>query len=209
MENISDLELDALREIMNTGAVHASVVMSEMAKKKIEITFPVVKLCRIEDIPSIIGKPHEIVVCIYLPLNGENDGKFQMGSLLHILSQEGAIKLASILQSIEKRETFELSEMDISALKEVTNVMSGSCLKAISEYVNLKLIEGVPHFACDMQQSIVDHVLVDLASKTDKSLVFKTLFNVEDLNLETHLIIVLYPDAMKLFLERLRSSGII
>ena len=52
--------------------------------------------------------------------------------------------------------TRELNELDRSALKESGNIIAGSFLAAISNYLDVNMVESTPDLASDMLKATVD-----------------------------------------------------
>ena len=209
MEELSRFERDALTEIINIGAGHASNALSVMTGKRIKINFPELKLCSVEDIPGLVGKPEEVVATVYLRMDGElGDRELVVGSMLLLLPQESAVELSALLQQekISKKGVDELDEMDISALQETGNILSGASLTAISKILNVKLIESPPHFACDMLQAVLSGTVAELARKVNRALLFKTMFEIEEYKIRAYYILLFDPETLNMILNRIKES---
>ena len=61
--------------------------------------------------------------------------------------------------------------MDQSAIKEVGNILSGSCLTALSQFLGIRLVEHIPDLACDMVGALVDSISVKFGQKAEQVLV--------------------------------------
>jgi len=200
----NDLELDALREILNIGSTHASTALSKMVGKKINVSFPWVKQVRIEKIPELVGNPEDIVATVYLQIDGEHDGKvIPLGGLMIILHKKDALELTNLL--MQKKGT-DLSEIDRDALKEVGNILSGTSLNILTKILKIRMVESIPDISVDMLNATFDSILANIGSKADESIVFKTEFEIEEHDIRGFLMFVFNPDATKLIHRNVREA---
>jgi chemotaxis protein CheC len=193
MKALSKFEIDTLREVSAIGAGSASTALSELTNSKIDIKFPEVIPYPIEKIPNVIGKPEQQIIMIYLPISGRKGrAKFSVGSMLLIFDKKDGVELASMLQKI-RATTREPTEMDMSALKETGNILSGACLNALTQMIDIKLMEGLPESSVDMLKSTLDPLLYPLAIKVKETFLFKTKFFVSGKRVGANFIILFNP----------------
>lgn len=202
-QKLNRFELDALREISSVGAGHASTALSVMTNKRIEITFPWMTVCPLENVTSVIGKPEREITNIYLHIDGTCINKeFEICSLILAFPIKSAVLLAKLLQG-EEAGAEELTEMDRSTLQEIGNILAGRYLSAMAEYLNLKLIESVPSIASDMLDSVMDPILAKHASEVENAIVFNTRFIVEGQEITGHFVVLFYSH-MRLILANVK-----
>ncbi len=180
-----------LQQINKETALSISHALSKLTDRTVEVSIARAEERTLEEFLPIID-PEEMVAGIYLPVTGRMEG----GSLL-ILPKETAFTLSDLLIRRELGTTRVLTELDESALKEVGNIISGSCLAVLSNTLDIKFVEHVPHFSFDMFGAIVHQVIAKFAqdhrdmlvlemeffflSKTFKGY-FLLLFNLEEFN---------------------------
>ncbi len=196
--NIEDL--DVLREVFNIGACHASTALSKLTGKHVKVFFPKLEFARIEEVTKFVGKPSLIVSVVYCYVEAEeNNSKKPFGGFLFILPQKCAIKLAKMLTN-ESGE--DLSDLDISALKEAGNIILGNCLTAISNWLKIRLWESVPEFANDLLGAIINDLLINFALKTDYVLILKTEFSIEDQKISGSFVLMFEREGYELILRK-------
>ncbi|MFB6203621.1 MAG: chemotaxis protein CheC [Candidatus Nanohaloarchaea archaeon] len=202
--DLSEEKLDALREIAHVGAGNASKSLSELTDEKVEVTFPNIRSHRIKDVPDLLGgysQPVTVVAIKVSVKNHEGDDETKLGHLLLSLDWESAKQLAEDLTSQEV-EGEELSEMQRSSLSETGNILAGSCLAAITEYVDLKLVEGVPQQGTDLLGAIMDEYLLEVAEEEDEVLVFETNFSLQK-ETKAFFMLIFEPGKYDLILDRI------
>ncbi|OYT54187.1 MAG: hypothetical protein B6U72_03225 [Candidatus Altiarchaeales archaeon ex4484_2] len=207
MQELSKLELDSITEIMGIGAGHASKALSQMIDKRIKIRVPDVEMRSLEKIPEVLGNPEEVVVTVYVGLKSkEMDGHRHVGSLVFVYPMESAIELSALL--LEKEDykvdtsNTELDEMQISALEETSNILSGASLAAISKVLDVEIIETLPYSSYDSLGATLSSIIAEIASKTQKVLAFKTSFEIEDHRIKSYFMLLLEPRTLKQLINR-------
>lgn len=191
---------DILKEIGNIGAGNASKALSDMTDQKIEVGFPTVKLEELDKIPEIIEKETEEMIAVWLDVNldGENRG---MGRLLLLMNSKSALKLSDKLTS---REIEELDSMGKSSLKETGNILSGSALTAITNFMDMRLIEGIPKLEEEPLEDIMSDVVFEISSEDEEALIFRTKFSVDE-DISAYFLFVFRDGGKKLMLESLQN----
>jgi chemotaxis protein CheC len=170
-EQLNARQTDALKEISNIGMGHAATALSQLLGETMMLKVPRVTVTEFAAVPELIGGAEKPVVGIILRILGD-----ACGSLLLIFPCDSASRLLSGLLGPGSGEG-EFSEMDISTLKEVGNIVASAYLSALGQMLNLSLIPSVPAMACDMAGAVIDQVLVELGGATDMALMLETQFH--------------------------------
>lgn len=202
-----EINLDALREICAIGAGHASTALAEMTNAKINVSFPTAGFYKIEDVPSLIGKPEMAVATVYLKMNGTLDGnEVPLGGFLLIFSENDALEFANLLQN---KKAKELGDIEKDALKETGNILSGASLNAMSTMLDFRLIEFLPDIAVDMLNATLDEMLAEIAQSEENALVFKTTFSFEPYAIRNSLVLIFNPNVYELLINKIEKMQII
>ena len=205
--NVSDMHLDVLKEIGNIGAAHAATSLSQLLERKIDMHVPSVKLVSFDEIFELAGGADETVVGIYLRIEGD-----LTGSMFFMLSVESANHFVQILT---RDQSFDFhsppfSEMGVSAMQELGNILSGSYLAALSDFTGLKIQPTVPSLGVDMVGAIVSVGLIEVSQYSDEVIVIDTEIH-EEGGSETESItghFFLLPDPSS-YLTIFRSLGVL
>ena len=164
-------QLDALMEISNIGVGNAATALSQMLDTSVEIRVPSIKLLDISDVPEHLGGDDKAVLGMFLKMLGDANG-----NMLFIYPIESAERMVSLLlqKDLSGEELF--SEMALSALKEVGNILASAYLSALGTMLSINLICSTPSISYDMAGAIIDYTLIELCSSEDKALVVETEF---------------------------------
>lgn len=170
LDNLNSMQIDVLKEIGNIGAGNAATALSKMIAKRIDMDVPKVNILEFKDVAELVGGPEAVVVGIYFKVSGDISG-----SIMFLLDINSARFLISLLMSVEESSD-ELSEMEISALQEVGNILAGSYLSSLSSLTGLNLIVSVPSLALDMAGAILSVPVILFGQVGDKVMLIETDF---------------------------------
>ena len=204
MEKISlnDMQQDALQEIANIGASHAATSLSQMVNKPIQVGIPRIKVVPIEK--SVESVPQsEPVIGVLLQMAEETPLYVMV-----LLSKQSAFYLANLLlnQPEETRDTF--SEMEESALMEVSNVMMSSFFDSITNLINVSMVPGPPVIAFDLPAAILDYALIKVGNVADQVILFETAVSEEGNNtFDVNMFLIPEPKTIDLILEKLGMNS--
>lgn len=176
-QKITSLHLDVLKEIGNIGAAHAATALSDLLNKKIDMRVPKVEMVSFNDMMELAGGSETVVVGIFLRIEGDAEG-----SMFFILPIEQANRF---IQRLIRDETFDfhhppVSELGLSAMQEMGNILSGSYLSALSDFTGLKIYPTVPGLSVDMFGAIISIGLIELSQVSDTVIVINTSIFEED-----------------------------
>ena len=97
MAELSDIQLDALREMGNIGAGNAATALSQLISETVDISVPSVKVVPLENVSFVLGGPEKIVYVVYLEVQREMNG-----TMLTIFGPESADFLTKRLLQADK-----------------------------------------------------------------------------------------------------------
>lgn len=189
---------DVLKEIGNIGAGNATTALSQLINCKVDMKVPQVKVLSFSEVGELMGGEEQIMAGIYLCVEGDISG-----SIMFLLEVNSAKHLVSKLMGIEIGQTDELDEIQISALKEIGNIITGAYLNSLSTLLNLCIYPSVPDMTIDMAGAILSVPAIEFGTLGDKILLIQTQFT-DDIDLDGYFILV--PD-MESYTKILSSLG--
>lgn len=185
IEEMSDRYFDVLREIGNIGAGNATTALSTMLGARIDMMVPKVKLMEFKEVGTTLGGEEQLVAGIYLEVNGDIHG-----SIMFIQKKESARAMVQKLMGMPSTED-DFTEMELSALKEIGNVITGAYLNSLATLTNLTIYPSVPDVCIDMAGAILSVPAIQFGAISDKMLLIQTDF-ADDVDLSGYFILV--PD---------------
>ena len=176
---------DVLKELGNIGAGNATTALAQMLQCKVDMQVPQVRLLNFSEVGEVMGGEEQIVVGIYLAVEGDITG-----SIMFILEQNAGKALVSKLMGMPASEG-EFNEMEISAMKEIGNIITGAYLNSLSQLTNLKMLPSVPDLNIDMLNAILSVPAIEFGIMGDQILLIQTRFT-DDVDLNGYFILL--PD---------------
>ncbi|MGN0170151.1 MAG: chemotaxis protein CheC [Lachnospiraceae bacterium] len=174
LEDVNDIYFDVLKEIGNIGAGNATTAIASMLQIRLNMSVPMVKLLTFPELGGAIGGEEEQVVGIFLEV--END---ITGSMMFVLKMDSARYLVNKLMMKEGGEDEPFDEMEMSALKEIGNIIAGSYLSALASMTNLRITSSVPYLCVDMAAAILSVPAIQFGQYGDNALLIQTEFGDE------------------------------
>jgi chemotaxis protein CheC len=201
LKPFADFHMDVLKEVGNIGAGHAATALSKLLDKPVDMLVPTVRMVPFEDISSSVGGSEQVVIAIFLRVEGETPG-----NIFFILSQESAKKILRNLVGIEVENEYFYSEMEISALNEIGNILAGSYLTSLADFTNLYMTPTVPSLAIDMAGAILSYGLLQFGEMGDQALFIDTKFLDGIDEIEGHFFLIPDPESFQIIFSALGVS---
>lgn len=176
-EKVTTEYYDVLKELGNIGAGNATTALAQMLQCKVDMKVPQVRLLNFNEVGEVMGGEEQIVVGIYLAVEGDITG-----SMMFILEQNAGITLVEKLMGV-KTSPEGFGEIELSAMKEIGNIITGAYLNSLSQLTNLKMLPSVPDLSIDMLNAILSVPAIEFGIMGDQILLIQTQFTDEvDLN---------------------------
>ena len=189
LNEVNEKYFDVLKEIGNIGAGNATTAITNMLGLRIDMSVPEVAFLPVEDLGSAIGSEDEIIVGILLGVEEDIDG-----SMMFLMDMASAHHIVNKLMMRDDSYNEPFDEMDLSAIKEVGNIIAGSYLSALSGLTNLTIVPSVPFVAVDMAAAILSVPAVQFGIFGDNALMINTDFS-DDLGIKGHFILMPEEDS--------------
>ncbi len=174
LDEINTVYFDVLREIGNIGAGNATTALAKMLDMKIDMKVPNVQLLEFKDLAAVISSEDEPVMGILLEVESDI-----AGSMMFFLELDSAHYLVNKLMMRDPDSKEEFTEMDLSALKEIGNIIAGSYLSALSSLTNMTITSSIPYLCIDMAGAILSVPAIEFGKYGDKALLIQTEFGDE------------------------------
>jgi chemotaxis protein CheC len=182
---MDSMQFDVLKEIGNIGAGNATTALSTMINGKIDMDVPIVDLLEFKELPEMIGGAENIVVGILITLEGEINGM-----MMFIMDTTSAFNLVNILMGKSLSQFEDFSEMELSALQEIGNIIAGAYLSSLSTLTNIRIDASIPYMSIDMAGAILSVPAIEFGKMGDKALLIETQFCKDDSDVKGFFILI-------------------
>ena len=172
LQKMSNEYYDVLKELGNIGAGNATTALAQMIGSKIDMSVPQVLLLEFYELGAMIGGEEQIMAGISLAVEGDITG-----SIMFLLKQDAAKHLMNqMMPGMGDPESLEFNEMELSALKEIGNIIAGAYLNSLASLTNLLIFPSVPDLAIDMAGAILSIPAIQFGTMGDHILLIQTQF---------------------------------
>jgi chemotaxis protein CheC len=171
IQDLQEIQLDALREVASIGAGHAATALSQMTASRIMISVPRLQIARLEEIPALIAQPDAVVATVLMHVLGDVTGR-----TLLLLPEQAAQRLSERLLRRAPGTVTEFREVEQSALKETGNILCAAYLNALSDFMGLMLLLSVPTLVIDQCGAVLTSAYIEFAQAQDYVFSIETQF---------------------------------
>jgi chemotaxis protein CheC len=189
-----------LKEIGNIGAGNAATSLGVLLNEDVSISVPQVKVNEFDDVVKSIGGPEEMCVAVLVNFSGEANGV-----VLFLLSLGDAKDIMDILAFEENDDTPGLSELKLSGVKELGNILGSSYIGSIASLTGMRIDLSVPHIAIDMAGAILAVPVAEYGASDNKVMFIEESFsaNTKERRLHSHVIMFTDVDTLRNMFGRL------
>ena len=199
LEKVTQNYFDVLKEIGNIGAGNAMTALSQMLQCKVDMQVPQVRLLEFNELGALMGGEEQLMVGVYLAVEGDITG-----SIMFLVQQDSAKHLVSKLMMGMASEGPGLNEIELSAMKEVSNIITGAYLNSLSMLTNLKIYPSPPALAMDMAGAILSVPAIEFGTIGDNILLIQSQFY-DEVEIDGYFILI--PD-LESYEKILSSIGV-
>lgn len=182
------IRLDAFREISSIATGNAATSLSTMLGKRVDITIPNIAVESVRNIPDILDGLENDTAGIHFSLSV--DGHISGGIIL-VLTLSEAMHMAGILTGSEPDQIKNLGEMEISALKELGNIVIGSYARVLTDGLRVATRYSVPTFTDNATRTIMQEIIAPIFAETEDVVIIESEFIVSDEIYRGHLLVIL------------------
>jgi len=168
MEQLTDAQCDALREMGNIGAAHAATVLSQMMNSNVEMSVPEIHLVDVSDLHSYIGD--EVSAIVVFQITGDlGNGGF----VVFQMPEPTARRMTAFVTGMQEGSP-AFTDMDTSAILEIGNIMVSAFLDGTAGLLNILMLPSPPVFVMDMPHAAIETIISAQALDIDSVVIFRT-----------------------------------
>lgn len=124
------------------------------------------------------------VTAISLPIRGDIKG-----STLLMFPKDISMKLASLLTQEACSSKHGFDAMEVSALKEVGNIVCGSFLTVLANRLNIHVVEHLPVFIFDTLSTVLNQLELQTIDNSEEALLVEVRFEFEKTDISGYVIL--------------------
>ncbi|MBE5932508.1 MAG: CheY-P-specific phosphatase CheC [Lachnospiraceae bacterium] len=199
-ERLSEQAFNALTELGNIGAGNATTSLSVMLNSKLTMSPPKVDIYDFNALENILGGPDATVMGVLSTIGGDMNAM-----ILFVVGMEDAENLVKALMGdgIEWH-----SEMGISAIGEIANIIIGSYVASLETLTGMKMRYSQPESCIDMAGAILSVPCIEFGKISDKALLINSQFKAGEKEVDGYIMMMSEVHSFDALLNRLGIGGI-
>lgn len=198
-DEMDALRMSALSEIGNVGAGNASTALSSLlGGKLVDISLTDAMWVPLTEVAEVLGGADSFVYAVHFGVEGDLEG-----DVLFVLDERGAGTAASLMMGLLPADVPSIGELERSALMEMSNIICGSYVSAISTMTGLLVTITPPDLIADMLGAILDTSLGRIGLLADELILLRTSIKVEEFDVKGTFLLLLDEERMAVLLRAL------
>lgn len=189
--------LDIVSEFANVGAGNAATALGALLDIEIVNEVTSCNLLPLSKVAGWLGGAEQIVAGVYTQLCGD-----LRGGVLVILSGDSATTLLRHLTK-EEPDLSKLTEIQVSALREIGNICLCWYLVAVSKMIDSDLIPAPPDATVDLLGAVLDLPLAHVGVKVDTVIAVHTVFKSFEKEFDGYFLLLPEEQMLDVILEKM------
>ncbi|MCL2170452.1 MAG: chemotaxis protein CheC [Defluviitaleaceae bacterium] len=179
IDQLNEMHFDVLKEIGNIGVGNAVGALSELISSEVKMSVPHVQFLKFNEVGSILGSEETIVFGVLVQISGDINGM-----MMFLLKPDSARVLVNGFMGIMPLDlgASEFSDIELSAIEEIGNILCSSYLGAMSRFVNKSVKPSPPILSIDMAAAILSVPAIEFSKMSDGVLLIDTFFETKEMN---------------------------
>ena len=194
---LNEVHIDILKEVGNIGAGNAATSLSQMLSKRIEMNVPEVSLLDYNDIIESIGGAENVVVGVLIGFEGDIEGV-----ILFLIKKEFAHLILNTLLGTELKSFEDISDLELSALSEISNIMVSSYVNSISSLTDMRIRVAVPSLNIDMSGALLDAVTAEFSEAASKVVFIKEKYFCQNETVYSYMLLLPDRQSLKILMKK-------
>ncbi len=196
MMNLTDLQIDTIKELLNVGVNDSTNILSDMLNVEIDLNIPNIQIISTSELLNQLG-------IFFSPTLSAVNMEFRNGfsgiSQL-VFSQESANKLVNVFSKevLQIDDTDEIDELKAGALVEIGNIILNAVLSKLSNFFHHEFQFYVPEYYENNRNDFLSKLKI---TDDDVILIGETLFEIEEYKIQGDIIIYLNIKSFNYFIS--------
>ena len=199
-DRLSEQAFNALTELGNIGAGNATTSLSVMLNSKLTMSPPKVDIYDFNSLENILGGPDATVMGVLSTIGGDMNAM-----ILFVVGMHDAENLVKALMGDEVEWH---SEIGISAIGEIANIIIGSYVASLETLTGMKMRYSQPESCIDMAGAILSVPCIEFGKISDKALLINSQFKAGEKEVDGYIMMMSEVHSFDALLNKLGIGGI-
>ncbi len=188
---LSELQHDAIIELLNIGMGKAAASLSLMVNEEVKLSIPRLELLTRQQAANHLNtQPQQRIVAIKQYFHGSF-----WGEALLLFKLENSLELVRILIK-DKLPSDLITELEADALMEVGNIILSACLSSLANNLTQELSNDLPLFVTG---TVVEIFEMNASQKNEVIMLLRMDFTLQIKNIDAYVAFILDVPSIKQF----------
>lgn len=197
---LTDMELDALKEVANIGSGNASMALSSIFNKRVNISIPDLQILKMSQITDSFKNDKSTMIGIFSRFKEGMDG-----NVFLFLPTEAALNFVSSLKGEASGNKQVFSKDDEIVLKKASSIIYSAYITGIAKFFEQRIIFSEPDVISALGSSVIESLLVRI-DKQESLMMLNVNFVVEDLTISGEFTMAITLNSLAPLLTKIRKS---
>ncbi|QLH74271.1 MAG: chemotaxis protein CheC [Methanomassiliicoccales archaeon] len=170
----TEMQLDALKELGNIGASHASAALTTMIKRDVIIDVPDCFVCAVERLKDMFHDEYGRYVGAYFDTVGE-----KKGHVLIVFPEDVSVMLTGMVMGDGPQGGRPFTDEDREMAAEIGNILVSAYLSSISDFTGIMLLPSPPLMSVGPLSEVLAEPVRIVSESFKNVVVVKTVFKYE------------------------------
>lgn len=197
-EHLTEMQIDALREVGSIGAGHSATALSQMMGHAVDLSVPTLEIVPFRDVPKAFGGPEQLVGAVHCHLVGDI-----RGGIMFVAARDSALALADLLHGRPVGTTKSFGLEEEALFTHVGSILMSAYVAAVARLTDIDVLPSGAGFALDMAGAILEAAVSEVGEKVETSLLVRARFIGEEADVDAVVFFLPEPDSLEVILGRL------
>jgi len=193
-------EKDIIIEVGSICACNSTHAFSQMIDRSIELEAPTLDIIEFREIDNLLKASDNIVIGVHARILSGIIGQVSL-----LFREKSAYEFVSIFASKGKQTTGFLTELGVSTIKEIGNVVVSSYAGAMSLLMEISVIPSIPVLSSGPLKEVIKLGMLNF-NDDDVLYVHTMTFRDEERRINGSFFLVLEPSTVKQITSRMRKQ---
>ncbi|MBU1044896.1 MAG: chemotaxis protein CheC [Candidatus Omnitrophica bacterium] len=193
-------EHDIITEVGSICACNSTHVFSQMINRSLQLESPVLQVVKFKDVDNILKSKDNIVIGVHCQiLSGV------LGQVSLLFKEKSAFEFVSIFAAKGKQSAGFLTQLGVSTIKEIGNVVISAYSGAMSLLMDVSVIPSIPVLSSGPLKDVIKFGMMNL-NEEGKVYVHTMTFRDEQRKINGSFYLVLEPETVKKIVAMMRKQ---
>ena len=197
---LDPMVIDMLKEVGHICTGNATIALSQVLTKKVELTIPDLKLIDSNKVLVELSETQDVLVGVSVQLLGN-----LTGNIVLMFPEKGAYSMIDAVSQYRK-ELGNATEYGVSSLKEIGNIVISAYLATLSTFTRQVILHSTPNLICGTLETVFNVAFTKMDTEVNKIILIETFFKIAGKDIDGSFFLLFEPETVQKLVEDAKRS---